>query len=196
MRLLLLISVITFCSCRALMGVGDMKEYSPADIKAFLQKNNINDSVYYFVDKNYMNDLLHLTKDSAVIKHHLQPLQASYYNKKGELISFHINCYAPGFPNLKWNYNAVMDVFPPKTQAPLDTIVTLNRLSGYLKSNDPKQINDEDDFDYYIVVGWAGFMKKQSKILINTVQENLKLNKTNKKVKLIFVCTDNVFSDK
>lgn len=196
MRILYLFSVIFLISCRAVMGVAEIKEYGTEDIKTFLQKNNISDSVFYFADKDYINSLLKLTKDSGLIKHHLQPLQASYYNKTGELISFHINCNAPGFPNLNWNYKGAMDVFPPKSQAPPDTLLTWQTHLHYLKSNKPNQLTGEDDFDYYIVVGWAGFMKKQSRILINAVRKNLMLNTANKKVKIIFVCTDNVFLDK
>jgi hypothetical protein len=196
MKLLYLFSVIAFISCRTVMGITDIKEYKAEDIKTFLQKNNISDSIFYFVDNDFTNSLLKLTKDSGLIKHHLQPLQASYYNKAGELISFHINCNAPGFPNLNWNYKGVMEVFPPNTQAPLDTLLTWQTHLHYLKSNKPNLLTGEDDFDYYIVVGWAGFMKKQSKVLINAVRKNLMLNTANKKVKIIFVCTDNVFLDK
>ena len=196
MRLLYLFSVITFISCRTLLGITDIKEYKAEDIKTFLQKNNISDSVFYFVDKDFINSLLKLTKDSELIKNHLQPLQVSYYNKTGALISFHINCDAPGFPNLNWNYKGAMEVFPPNTQAPLDTLLTWQTHLHYLKSNKPSQLTGDEDFDYYIVVGWAGFMKKQSKELINTVRKNLMLNTANKKIKIIFVCTDNVFLDK
>lgn len=175
------------------MGVTDIKEYSSEDMKIFLSRNNINDSVIYFVDKGYIKTLLRLSTDSGMLKNHLQPLQAAYYNKEGTLISFHINCYAPGFPNLNWNHNGAMEVFPPKTQAPVDTFFTLQKQLKYLKSNSQIENGEASNFDYFIIVTWAGFMKKQSKILINVVKENLKLNTENKKVKIIYVCTDNIF---
>jgi hypothetical protein len=134
-----------------------------------------------------------LSNDTALLKHHLQPLQASYYNKEGKLISFHINCNAPGFPNLNWNYKKAMEAFPPASQVPVDTLLNLQRHLMLLKSNSSKQIETQKDFDYFIIVNWAGFLKRQSIGLINAVNENIKLNLEHKKVTIIYVCSDNVF---
>jgi hypothetical protein len=181
------------CSCRTIVGITDIREYKPEDIKTFLQQNKLSDSVIYFIDSDYKKSLFKLTNDSVLLRNHLQPLQASYYNREGALISFHVNCYAPGFPDLNWNYNAAMGAFPPKTQAPADTLLNFQKHFQYLKSNGPAQMAEEKDFDYYIVVYWAGFMKRQSEVLIDAVRENLKLNTQDRKVKIIYVCTDNVF---
>ena len=175
------------------MGVTSIKEYSNEDMNSFLRQNNINDSIIYFIDKDYKKRLLELTKDSGLLKNHLQPLQASYYNKEGNLISFHINCYAPGFPNLDWNHKGAMEVFPPKTQAPVDTLLTLQKQLRLIKSNNRKLPEMGEDFDYFVIVTWAGFLRKQSRGLINAVRENIRLNTDNKKVKIIYVCTDNIF---
>ena len=177
------------------MGVTDIKQYGSDDMKKFLEINKINDPVIYFIDKDYKKELLKLSNDTILIKNHLQPLRASYYNKEGKLISFHLNCYAPGFPNLNWNYKNVMEVFPPKSQIAVDDLLTLQKELTIIKSNSSLQIVAGENFDYYVIVAWAGFLKKQSIGLINAVKDNLKLNNENKKVKIIFVCTDNVFID-
>ena len=160
---------------------------------SFLKQQKINDPVIYFIDTHYKKQLQKLSNDTVLLKHHLQPLQASYYNKEGKLISFQINCNAPGFPNLNWNYKKVMEAFPPEYQAPVDTLLNLQTHLKFLKSNSNKQIETEKNFDYIITVNWAGFLKKQSIGLINAVNENIKLNLENKKIKIIYVCSDNVF---
>ncbi len=195
MRFLYLFSLVIFYSCSAVMGVTDIKQYSSEDMKYFLQKNKINDSVIYFIDKDYKKELLKISSDTALIKNHLQPLRASYYDKEGKLISFHLNCNAPGFPNLNWNYKNVMEVFPPISQTPVDNGWNLQKELDMIKSNNSSKIYVEEGFDYYIIVAWAGFLKKQSMGLINTVKENLKLNMEEKKVKIIYVCTDNSFTE-
>ena len=86
-----------------------------------------------------------------------------------------------------------MEVFPPESNAPVDTLLNQQRHLEFLKSNSIKKIEIERDFDYFIIVYWAGFLKKQSVGLINAVNENIKLNLENKKIKIIYVCSDNVF---
>ena len=159
----------------------------------FLKGQQINDPVIYFIDTDYKKQLQKLSNDTVLLKQHLQPLQASYYNKAGKLISFHINCNAPGFPNLNWNYKKVMEVFPPESNAPVDTLLNLQTHLMLLKSNSNKQIEIEKDFDYFIIVNWAGFLKRQSIRLINTVNKNIKLNLENKKIVIIYVCSDNAY---
>jgi hypothetical protein len=66
------------------------------------------------------------------IKNHYQPLQALYYNANGELSRFYVNCYAGGFPQLKWNRNGILNTFPPQHQAPVDSILSLKTLSNFL----------------------------------------------------------------
>lgn len=172
-----------------------MKELRTEEMDSFLKEQQINDPVIYFIDTDYRKQLQKLSSDTVLLKHHLQPLQASYYNKEGKLISFQINCNAPGFPNLNWNYKKVMEVFPPKPNAEPDTLLNLQRHLELLKSNSNKQIETEKDFDYFIIVNWAGFLKRQSIGLINAVKENKKLNFENKRIKIIYVCSDNVFTE-
>ena len=193
MRLILLFFLVMLFSCRAVMGVSEIKEYKANDIKQFLRHNNINDSVVYFVDQEYKKSLLAITKDSHLLKNHMQPLQLYYFSKTGSLISYHINCNAPGFPNLNWNYGNVMETFPPKTQTEPDSLLNLEVFFKLLKSSDNNIIARDNDTDFYIIICWAGFIKRLSKRLIETANENLKLNKENKKIRIIYVNTDNLF---
>ena len=193
MRLIYLFALVILSSCAAILGVTKIKELKTEEMTSFLKKEQINDPVVYFIDKDYQKQLQKLSNDTVSLKHHLQPLQASYYNKDGKLISFHINCNAPGFPNLNWNYKKAMEVFPPEPNAELDTLLNLQKHLKLLKSNSNKQIETEKDFDYFIIVNWASFLKRQSIGLINAVNKNIKLNLENKKIKIIYVCSDNVY---
>jgi len=192
MRTILLSFMVTLCSCRAMMGVSEIREYKVNDIKQFLRQNNINDSTVYFVDQEYKKSLLLISKDTYLLKNHMQPLQVCYFNKAGSLISYHINCNAPGFPNLNWNYKNVMETFPPKTQTEPDSLLDLTGFLKLIKSNDKNIITRDKDINIYIVFFWAGFLKKQSKLLIETVKRNQELSKT-KKMKIVYVNTDNLF---
>ncbi|WP_380287040.1 hypothetical protein [Hymenobacter monticola] len=64
-------------------------------------------------------------QDASVAKNHWQFLQAMYYNAAGQQQSFHINCYAGGFPNLQWERDGIMAHFPPAQQAPRDSALSL-----------------------------------------------------------------------
>jgi len=86
-----------------------------------------------------------------------------------------------------------MTTFPPKQQAPIDSIVSLETQLKYLKplSQTTKLLNDS--YDYILIVYWNRFMGRQSKRLIRFVQDNSKLA-TGKKVKIIYANTDNIFA--
>ena len=49
------------------------------------------------------------------------------------------------------------------------------------------------DFDYVVVVMWSRFMGRQSKRLINLVQDNVNLAGNNK-VKVLYVNNDDIFA--
>ncbi len=156
------------------------------------KKYNVPKQESYELDTSYYSFLFSLdtTKYNSQVKNHYQPLQALYYNKNGMLKSFHINCYAGGFPNLKWNRNKIFSTFLPKQQAPIDSIVSLNTQLKYFQKLSYTEDFSIDSFDYIIIVHWSRFMGRQSKRLIKIVQKNAKLA-TEKKVKIIYVNNDN-----
>lgn len=86
-----------------------------------------------------------------------------------------------------------MEAFPPESQATVDTLLNLQTHLKLLKLNSNKQIETEKDFDYFIIVNWAGFLERQSIRLINTVNKNIKLNLEHKKIVIIYVCSDNAY---
>ena len=200
---ILILITLTFLlgltSCSSIFtGLYGMKKTKTVDEKTIVRYTkiyNIPAVDSYELDTAYFSYLflLDTTKYKTQIKNHYQPLQALYYDKSGRLTSFQVNCYAGGFPNLKWHRNEILTTFPPKQQAPIDSIVSLETQLKYLKllSQTTKLINDS--YDYIVIVYWNRFMGRQSKRLIRFVQDNSKLE-TGKKVKIIYANTDNIFA--
>lgn len=194
-RLCFYFSILLLAGCRALMGIKSIQPVDEKDIIEFSKKYKIPLADSYELDKSYLTFIKSL--DTIVYasqkKNHSQPLQALYYEKNGELKSFQINCYAGGFPNLNWNRNETLTTFPPRQQAPLDSILPLNNHLKFLRPLSTTQKFSIDDFDYIVIVYWSRFMGRQSKRLIHFVQDNCKLA-TDKKVKVIYANTDNFFA--
>jgi len=180
------------------MGMYGMKKTKTVDetnIARFAKKYNVPESDNYELDTAYFSYLFSLdtTKYKYQIKNHYQPLQALYYDNSGQLKSFQVNCYAGGFPNLNWDRNEIMTTFPPKQQAPIDSIVPLETHLKYLKPLSQTENIQTDHYDYIVIVHWNRFMGRQSKRLIRFVQDNSKLA-TDDKVKIIYANNDNLFS--
>lgn len=157
------------------------------------QRYNITVKDSYKVDTAYFSFLLSLdtTKNREQIKNHYQPLQALYYIREGNLQSFHVNCYASGFPNLKWDKEGAFNTFIPKQQAQLDSIVPLVTQLNFLVPLSQTEIISSTDYEYVIVVHWSRFMGRQSKRLIKIVQENAKLSLA-EKIRVIYANNDNI----
>ena len=155
---------------------------------------NIPSDDVYELDTAYFSYLFSLdtAKYKSQIKNHYQALQALYYDKSGHLTSFQVTCYTGGFPNLNWNRNATMTTFPPKQQAPLDSIVQLKTQMIYLKPLSQTKKLPSDSSDFTVIVYWNRFMGRQSKRLIRYVQDNCKLE-PKRKIKILYANTDNIF---
>jgi hypothetical protein len=186
-------------SCSSIItGLYGMKNYKVVDEKTitkYSKKYNIPLADSYQLDTSYISFLKSFDTSlyKEQIKNHYQPLQALYYNNKGELKSFQINCYTGGFPNLNWERDSIMTTFPPKIQAPIDSIISLETQIKYIRQLSNTKKHSTDNYDYTIVVYWNRFMGRQSKRLIRLVKQNAEM--TNKKIKIIYVNSDNIFKD-
>lgn len=153
-------------------------------------------SIYYqqillptYVDEVQKLDSLH----PALAKNLLQPIQAMYFDSSGKLISYHINCYAGGYPNLNWNRNGNFDVFPAKTQAPCDSSITLSWILPHLKPLELPCVKIKD-LNYTVVVFWSRWTGRQSRYLLEFVQKNLKLASKATRIQIMYVNTDEIFT--
>jgi len=141
-----------------------------------------------FVTKDEVREM---SKKLKMISKYEQPLQLLYFDETGTLISFHNNCYTGGFPKLKWNKNHQFEEFVPKTTIPItDSALRLSLLISYIEPIDTNYRFANDKI--IIVLFWSGFMMKQSKELIETARQNLKLDIT-QSAKILYVNTDNCF---
>lgn len=195
---MLLISFgLTSCSpiFTSLYGIKKINSLEEKTIVRYAEKYNIPSTESFMLDTTYFTYLFSLDTNGCneEIKNHSQPLQTLYYDNTGSLKSFQLNCYAGGFPNLDWKSDELMSTFPPKQQAPVDSIVQLKRLLKYLNPLQTEESIKPDKYDYIVVVFWNRFMGRQSKRLIRVVQENSQLAK-GKKVRLVYANTDNLFA--
>jgi hypothetical protein len=178
--------LLIFIGCKALYGIKPQTTLNEAEIKAFNESLSCNNCIFLTADTSYTTVIRKILKtDSAQQYYHLQPLQALYFDSLNNLISFHVNCNAGGFPNLNWNRNNVFDIFPPATQTGITNGFTFDVLKDALK------INNSPKNNLKVVVFWALLLEKQSKRLIKIVRDNLQTN--NKNAQLILVNTDALY---
>ncbi|HLG04374.1 MAG TPA: hypothetical protein VI731_12320 [Bacteroidia bacterium] len=197
--LLVLVISITLTACTnfvlRIYGMKSIKAVNEKTILKYGAKYQIPQEDSYEMDTAYMTYLF--SRDTSVypseIKNHYQPLQALYYNKSGELVSFLVNCDVGGFPNLAWDRYGSFTTFPPKPVTPLDSLVPVDMQFKYLRPLAKTKTFSADSLDYVVIVYWSRFMGRQSKRLIHFVQENKKLA-AGKNVKIIYANTDNLFA--
>jgi hypothetical protein len=196
----LVFSLTVLSGCGFIMnGLNGIKNVKPMDDKTVLtygNKFNIPQDKSYLLDSTYIQFVkkLDTSKYSSEINNHLQPLQALYFDENEKLISYHINCYAGGFPNLQWNRNQVMDVFPPLQQAPVDSLVSLALIRDCIHPVVGNDRIDPTKYNNTIVVFWSRFMGRQTKRFVETVQQNVNLSE-GKAVNVIYINNDNFFSE-
>lgn len=195
----ILASLFVLSGCTAtlttLYGMKKIKPMSKNAINQSAKRYHIPSEDSYEMDTNYFSYLFSLdsVRYKRQIKNHTQPLQALYFDRSNQLVSFHVNCYAGGFPNLKWNRFGIFDEFVPKQQAPLDSILPLDKQLTFLIPLNNNSLIKRDEYDYIIIVYWSRFMGRQSKRLVRIVQENV-AKSSPQQAKIIYVNNDNIFA--
>jgi len=197
---LVVICFTLFSGCgfifNGLYGIKNVKSVDDKIVLAYGKKFNIPQDKSYILDSSYASFIKKqdTSKYSVQMNNHLQPLQALYFDENSKLISYHINCYAGGFPNLNWNINQNMEVFPPLQQAPVDSLVSLALIQSCIHSVVGDKRIDSTKYSNTVVVFWTRFMGRQTKRFVETVQQNVNLSK-GKPVNVIYINNDNFFSE-
>jgi hypothetical protein len=127
----------------------------------------INDSAYISYMAQF-ND----SDDSVYTKNHCQPLQACYFDSSGKLVSYQVNCYAGGFPNLNWKGDGVFKSYPPAERAPLDTLFCAKKHLDFIIPIYENVNTDTIPSANTVIVYWSKFMGRQSKRFLKTVQKH------------------------
>lgn len=196
LKLAAILSMLLIASCKQ---TAHNRFLSISDIDKIRQEFNLPKDQTFILDTTYLRYLFTLDKSrySNAIKNHYQPLQAAYYDNKGQLVSFHVNCYASiGVAEgqaLNWNQSNAFDTFLPSSVAPLDSILPLNMALRFIKTvdNNPIDTIGYSSHDYTILVFWNKTLYKQDALnLINTVNDNMRKAR-GKKVKVLYVNNDN-----
>jgi len=196
-----------FSSCHPVLmiyGTRNLKEISTKKITKLSRRLDMLPADGFLLDSNYYSYLFSFDKsrqDSTLtenkelkqqIKNHYQPLQALYFNKNGKLVSYQINCYAGGFPNITWDRFGTLTTFPPKLQTPIDTLISEPTLVSFLKPLPDSEEIISGKHDYIVYLFWSRFMGRQNRRFIRFMQENAKLAKE-KNIRLIYINIDNAF---
>lgn len=197
---LILPTIIVFLilSCHS---ESSQKRMTAEEFKSLCEEFNLPEEKTYLLDKNFIKYLFSLDsiKYKEEIKNHYQPIQATYYNKTGKLVSFHINCYAGiGIDDnevLNWNQQNAFDNFIPRSAAPVDSILPLPKHLSFVRTfdNNPIDTTGYSSFDYTIIIHWGRKWRPvDSQNLISIVKENLKLVK-NKSINILYVNNDKIW---
>jgi hypothetical protein len=208
LHIICLLLLVSSCSpLLGIYGVRNPKELSQKKIMRYSKRLDIPNDAIYELDTSYFSYLSSLklkVNDSILadslkkialkrVQNHHQPLQALYFNKQGILESFQINCYAGGFPNLNWDRDSILTTFPPKIQAPIDSLLSESLIMSFSKPMLNKTEIKTDDYDFIVYVLYSKFMGRQNKRFINFIQNNLKLS-NGKNVRVIYINMDNAYA--
>lgn len=193
---LVIVLLLTSCSfiVNRMVGIRTVKIMDDKTITAAAQHFDIPLKHVYAVDTNYLHALkTNQQKYSpTALNNHLQPLQALYFINGQYPESFQVNCYAGGLPNLNWERDGIMESFPPKIQAPLDSVVSKNELLRMIKKLNGVDYSETITSGPLVVVFWTKFMQNHTKAFIPIVQKNLRLSPV--PVQVIYVNADNLFA--
>lgn len=193
--LLLIITSFTLQSCTPIFygitGIRTPKALSETQIQKAAQKWDIPIENSFVLDTGVYKNTIRKKVPIEQQNNHLQPLQAYYFQPSTPYpVSYHINCYAGGFPNLKWNRNGNMDVFPPRQQAPIDSAITLSDLMNSIQQSESKLF--QQNGNQTVVVFWTKFMNRQTKRFLKAVRKNSALS-NQFAVTIIYMNADNLF---
>lgn len=195
--IVLILCCISLTSCSAIIlgmyGIKNPHSLDEKEVARYSQKYKIPLADNYELDTSFSSFITSFDKIryKAEIKNHYQPLQALYFERSGQVQSFHVNCHAGGFPNLKWR--ELNGAFPPAQQTPVDSLLLFDRQLACLRNLSSSQKIAFEEYDYVVVIYWSCWMGRQSKRFIRSVQQNCE-NTAGKKVKVIYVNSDKIYS--
>jgi hypothetical protein len=202
---------------RVILGVDSSPKWlTNSDLDKEFNKKNIHPEMRFILDtssyiQSVKNDLKLVTRrylkehpiDSSslnlrytVAKNDIQPAQVRYFNKNGKQIFKLVNCFIDKPIRMDWNIGNCFSAFPPVSQNVLmtESYHNIDFFLPHIKTLNGSQINlsSIDNYEYYAIVFWNGYLKRASKKLIEQIQEYHK-QFTDKKVFVFYVNNHNQF---
>lgn len=184
------VALVVLTGCSALFskmyGIRSLKQLQREEILKIAAQQDLPVEDCFELDTAFATHLkaLDVARYREQINNHMQPLQVLYYTRNGEFLSYFVNCYAGGFPNLKWNLKG----FVPTTQAPLDSLVSMDTQFLHFQPLASGR-GGRPNPDYWVLVYWNRFMGRQSERLLDAVKKNVA--ESGKNAKVIYVNNDN-----
>lgn len=191
---LLITLVLCICSCTPIMysiyGIKRIDDYSAENNKKFLEsiENKEVDFQTIVSDTSQFMRLMRNEKDSMRMKNMGQPIKILYF-KGNDLISVHINCTAPGFANINWNYENRFETFPPKSAIPVSEFNI--KLSDV--NNSYQQVTHTEN-ELTIIIFYTLMLERNSLGAINTAFNNLTDNNIKDDTNVFLINCDKIFS--
>jgi hypothetical protein len=191
-----LVMLLLFLSCK---NKSTNKLLSAADVELLSKEFNLPVNKMFQLDKSYIKFLFSLdtSKYADAIQNHYQPIQATYYNKQGRLISFHANCYAgigvKEDEELNWNQQNAFASFVPVSVVPLDSILPLATHLQFIKNFQHEYIDTTgfSKYEYTVIIHYGKkWRPTDSKNLIKLVKQNMLPAKA-ETVNILYVNNDN-----
>ena len=180
-----------------LMGMKNTPPNTPARLREDAQRYQVPPDRVFVLDTSYLRFVRRLARqprsyESA--KNHAQLLQLLYFDQAGQLVSFHINCYADPklpSPNLRWNPDGQLNTFPPRTQVRPDSLLSFSQLLTFLRTPEGQPVEAARFAGQRpVVVFWSHTMGRQTRILLSELRQNLTRVPPNEAVPVLYVNND------
>jgi len=184
--------IITVSSCSFIYGIHYQKNLDYNEIEEFIVRNDLSEYQNLFIKENYYECINKLDLPGEEKRYLLQPLQVFYFDSSKQLLSYHVNCNAGGFPNLKWDREKHFDQFPPVSQTKLSKNITADLILGLSNSLSSVDLTI-DEGNFYVIVYWNLFLERQSKRLIDIVLKNIETHKMENRTKVFLINNDFLF---
>jgi hypothetical protein len=194
-KTLLLIAVLLcllpgFNSCIWLYGYRGIKERPDSELQKFTQKN-LPGQTAFKIDTLAFWEHYKDIGDNQLLHDLYQPIQMMVYDSNHVLKSWEINCYAPGFPNLKWEKYINFDTIPPTPLRANPYLEVLNKNVGFdfIVDLQGSKIALNKDYDYLFIAYYSLGLRRQSKRLLKAMKKYQEKH-PELKIEIIGVYTD------
>ncbi len=204
MRYLAVFTLLLFlaASCNEKMlkrnyGIKFHTHLQDEQIIEYTQKMGLGKFNLYKLDTSFYSYLYRFDETYTFKReNHLHPLQAIFYNSKGEMISFLSGSFADaGLFNLKWGKKEIYHSrFPPQSQTPVDDMLPLDSLRNFIG---PLKVSDTSSSSkkFTVVVFVADFTGRQLERFLRFLDVSKLQQDVHGGVDVMVVAADNFYPE-